>query len=92
MKRGPLLVEDRYICSVLDEMRTCIKVLSFGHLAELIEQAQSYANRMEDGLHASKGAARKMHSVLTDEDSGLSDKDKLKKIEKLLRKRWDFGE
>jgi hypothetical protein len=52
------LVPTRTICSVLDEMRTCIKVLDFRCMAALIEEAQSYANRMEDGLSASRTASR----------------------------------
>lgn len=40
----------RTICSVLEEMRQCLKTLSIAPLAGLIEEAQSMANRMENGL------------------------------------------
>lgn len=42
--------EDRTLCSVLDEMRSCYKSRNFSHLLGLIEEAQTMANRMEAGL------------------------------------------
>ena len=40
----------RYVCSVLDEMRTAIKVGRIDMLAGLIEEAQTLVNRMEAKL------------------------------------------
>lgn len=40
----------RYLCSVLDEMRDCIKTLNFSYLLGLIEEAQVLGNRMEAAL------------------------------------------
>ena len=41
---------NRTLCTVLDEMRTCIKTLNFSYLESLIEEAQSMGNRMESAL------------------------------------------
>ena len=42
---------NRYLCSVLDEMRECTKTLNFSYLLGLIEEAQSLGNRMEAHLY-----------------------------------------
>ena len=41
---------NRYLCSVLDEMRDCVKTLNFSYLLGLIEEAQSLGSRMEAKL------------------------------------------
>jgi len=41
---------NRYLCSVLDEMRECTKTLNFSYLLGLIEEAQTLASRMESKL------------------------------------------
>ena len=41
---------NRTICSVLEEMRECLKTNNFSYLPGLIEEAQSLANRMESAL------------------------------------------
>jgi hypothetical protein len=84
----PELVPSRTICSVLDEMRTCIKMLDFRYLGALLEEAQSYANRMEDGLSASRHASRKAWLALTEdtEDKGPDVDAAVAAIEK----RWRF--
>jgi len=38
---------NRYICTVFEEMRTCIKTLNFALFPSLIEEAQIMADRME---------------------------------------------
>jgi len=45
---------NRYICTVLDEMRDCVKTSNFSYLSGLIEEAQSLANRMESRLYEIK--------------------------------------
>jgi len=40
----------RYLCDVLNEMRTCFKIRNFCNLPGLIEEAQTLANRMEAAL------------------------------------------
>jgi hypothetical protein len=44
----------RYACTALEELRNCVKTLSFGHMAGLIEELQTMFNRMEAGLHEYK--------------------------------------
>lgn len=46
----------RYICTVLEEMRTCLKTLNFALLPSLIEECQTLANRMESALEDNDGA------------------------------------
>ena len=46
----------RYICSVLEEMRTCVKTLNFALVPSLIEECQTLANRMEAALEDNEGA------------------------------------
>jgi len=41
------MLPNRFLCTVLDEMRTCIKTLNFSYLESLVEEAQLLANRME---------------------------------------------
>ena len=41
---------NRTLCSVLEEMRKCYETRNFGLLPGLIEEAQTYGNRMEAKL------------------------------------------
>lgn len=41
---------NRYMCTVLSEMRTCFETRNFAYLPGLIEEAQTLANRMEASL------------------------------------------
>ncbi len=41
---------ERYICTVIDEMRQCYKTYNFGCIQGLIEEFQTLANRMEAKL------------------------------------------
>ena len=45
---------NRYICDVLEEMRTSTKTLNFALIPSLIEEVQTMANRMEMALHDMK--------------------------------------
>ena len=47
-------MSNRYICTVLEEMRSCVKTRNFSYLSGLIEEAQSLANRMESHLYEIK--------------------------------------
>ena len=71
---------NRYLCSILDEMRTTTKTLNFGMLLGLIEEVQTTGNRMESALEDKRDAG-----FLRDEIHNLKrERDKLKKeIEKL---------
>ena len=42
--------QGRYLCTVLEEMRTCCNVLNFAPMMSLIEEAQILGNRMESAL------------------------------------------
>lgn len=44
----------RYICTVLDEMRDCLKTNNFSYLGGLIEEAQMMGNRMESRIYEVK--------------------------------------
>ena len=41
---------NRFLCDVLDEMRTCFKTRNFSYIMGLIEEAQTLGERMEAGL------------------------------------------
>ena len=45
---------NRYICDVLEEMRTSVKTLNFAMIPSLIEEVQTMANRMEMALEDMK--------------------------------------
>ena len=49
---------NRYLCDVLGEMRECVKTLNFSYLLGLIEEAQTFANRMESKLYEIKDFER----------------------------------
>ena len=55
----------RYLCTVLDEMRECIKTVNFSYLLGLIEEAQILANRMEARLFEMKDYER-LHKEIRD--------------------------
>jgi len=42
---------NRYLCTVLDEMRKCNETKNYSPLLSLIEEAQILGNRMEAGLN-----------------------------------------
>ncbi len=41
---------NRLVCSVLEEMRACIKTANYSYLPGLIEEAQTMVNRMEAAI------------------------------------------
>ena len=49
---------NRYLCSVLDEMRECTKTLNFSYLLGLIEETQTLGSRMEAKLYDIKDFER----------------------------------
>ena len=56
---------NRFLCSVLDEMRECTKSLNFSYLVGLIEEAQMLGNRMEAKLYDIKDFER-LHQEIKD--------------------------
>jgi len=67
---------NRLLCTVLDEMRECVKTSNFSYLSGLIEETQSLANRMESRLYDMKD-----HDRLLDDIRDLKkEKKKLKEV------------
>ena len=71
---------NRYMCEVLDEMRTCTKTLNFAILPSLIEEVQTMANRMEMALSD-------MKDLETLKDDIHEKKEELKVLEKKIKKK-----
>lgn len=46
---------DRYVCTVLEEMRKMDQTKNYAGLLGAIEEAQAMVNRMESGLEQAKG-------------------------------------
>ena len=67
---------NRLLCTVLDEMRECVKTSNFSYLSGLIEEAQSLGNRMEAHLYDMKD-----HNRLLDDIKALEKKKKKLKEE-----------
>jgi len=80
---------NRYLCDILEEMRTTTKTLNFGMILGLIEEVQTAGNRMEAALEDNRDAGD-----LRDEIHNLKrERMKLKKeIEKLEDKVVDLTE
>ena len=70
---------NRYVCEVLEEMRTCTKTLNFAIIPSLIEEVQTMVNRMEMALSDMKD----LESL---KDTIREKKEELEKIEKILKK------
>ena len=71
---------NRYICEVLDEMRTCTKTLNFAVIPSLIEEVQTMANRMEMALGD-------MKDLETLKDDIHEKKEELKVLQKEITKK-----
>lgn len=69
----------RMICTVLEELRTCLRTMNFNPMKALIEEAQILANRMEAALdvknsieelykeiHDLKQVRKKLHEECTE--------------------------
>ena len=70
------IMPNRLLCTVLDEMRECVKTSNFSYLSGLIEETQSLANRMESRLYDMKD-----HDRLLDDIRDLKkEKKKLKEV------------
>ena len=71
---------NRYVCNVLDEMRTCTETLNFALIPSLIEEVQTMVNRMEMALHDMKDLQH-LKDVIVEK------KEELAKLEKKLEKK-----
>ena len=56
LEKGTILMANRYLCDILEEMRTTTKTLNFGMLLGLIEEVQTTGNRMEAALDDKRDA------------------------------------
>ncbi len=70
---------NRYICDVLEEMRTSTKTLNFALIPSLIEEVQTMANRMEMALHDMKDLEQLKMDI-------VEKKEELKKLEQKIAK------
>lgn len=48
------VIQDRWVCDVLEDMRRCATTKNYAPLDALIEEAQTYCNQMESSLKAKK--------------------------------------
>ena len=71
---------NRYVCEVLEEMRTCTKTLNFAIIPSLIEEVQIMANRMEMALSDMKDLERLKENI-------HEKKEELKELEKKIAKK-----
>jgi hypothetical protein len=71
---------NRYVCEVLEEMRTCTKTLNFAVIPSLIEEVQTMVNRMEMALSD-------MKDLETLKDDIHEKKEELKVLEKKIKKK-----
>ena len=71
---------NRYVCEVLEEMRTCTKTLNFSLIPSLIEEVQTMVNRMEMALHDMKDLQHLKDTI-------VEKKKELAKLEKKLEKK-----
>ena len=71
---------NRYVCEVLEEMRTCTKTLNFALIPSLIEEVQTMVNRMEMALHDMKDLQHLKDTI-------VEKKKELAKLEKKLEKK-----
>ena len=71
---------NRYVCEVLEEMRTCTKTLNFAVIPSLIEEVQTMVNRMEMALSDMKDLERLKENI-------HEKKEELKELEKKIAKK-----
>lgn len=78
---------NRYICDVLEEMRTSVKTLNFAMIPSLIEEVQTMANRMEMALSDMKDLKVLKEEIVDKKEEYETLKDKIRKIEKKIEKK-----
>jgi len=74
---------NRYICDVLEEMRTSVKTLM---IPSLIEEVQTMANRMEMALEDMKDLKGLKDEIVDKKEELETLKDEIRKIEKKKKK------
>ena len=77
---------NRYVCDVLEEMRTSTKTLNFAMIPSLIEEVQTMANRMEMALEDMKDLKALKEEIVDKKEELKTLKDKIKKLENKKKK------
>ena len=78
---------NRYVCDVLDEMRTSVKTLNFAMIPSLIEEVQTMANRMEMALGDLKDLKLLKEDIVDKKEELDSLQAQIKKLEKKKKKK-----
>mgnify|MGYP005998400789 CR=1 FL=1 len=78
---------NRYICDVLEEMRTSVKTLNFAMIPSLIEEVQTMANRMEMALSDMKDLKVLKEEIVKKKEEYETLQDKIRNIEKKKKKK-----
>jgi predicted nucleotidyltransferase len=78
---------NRYVCDVLEEMRTSVKTLNFAMIPSLIEEVQTMANRMEMALSDLKDLKLLKEDIVDKKEELESLKDQIKNLEKKKKKK-----
>ena len=78
---------NRYVCDVLEEMRTSVKTLNFAMIPSLIEEVQTMANRMEMALEDMKDLKGLKDEIHNKKEELETLKDKIRKIERKIERK-----
>ena len=78
---------NRYICDVLEEMRTSVKTLNFAMIPSLIEEVQTMANRMEMALSDLKDLKLLKEDIVDKKEELETLQAQIKKLEKKKKKK-----
>ena len=78
---------NRYVCDVLDEMRTSVKTLNFAMIPSLVEEVQTMANRMEMALSDLKDLKLLKEDIVDKKEELETLQAQIKKLEKKKKKK-----
>jgi predicted nucleotidyltransferase len=78
---------NRYVCDVLEEMRTSVKTLNFAMIPSLIEEVQTMANRMEMALSDLKDLKLLKEDIVDKKEELEALKAQIKNLEKKKKKK-----
>ena len=78
---------NRYVCDVLDEMRTSVKTLNFAMIPSLIEEVQTMANRMEMALSDLKDLKLLKEDIVDRKEELEALQSQIKNLEKKKKKK-----
>ena len=78
---------NRYVCDVLEEMRTSVKTLNFAMIPSLIEEVQTMANRMEMALSDLKDLKLLKEDIVDKKEELETLQAQIKKLEKKKKKK-----